>query len=49
MLKESDKLIESNIFTLEVPTQLDNIQACRFYEKCGFQIKEIKNIYHFWL
>lgn len=36
------------IKTLDVPTQLDNIQACRFYEKYGFEVKEIKNIYHFW-
>ena len=34
---------------IEVPTQYDNKQACRFYEACGFQIKSITNIYHFWL
>ena len=34
---------------LEVPTQTGNIQACKFYEKCGFQIKDITNVYHFWL
>jgi dTDP-4-amino-4,6-dideoxy-D-galactose acyltransferase len=33
---------------LDVPTQLDNEQACRFYEKCGFQAKSVQNIYHFW-
>lgn len=36
------------IKTLDVPTQLDNLQACRFYEKYGFEVKDIKNIYHFW-
>lgn len=36
------------IVTLDVPTQLDNIQACMFYEKCGFIEKSIQNIYHFW-
>ncbi|WP_435356925.1 GNAT family N-acetyltransferase [Emticicia sp. SJ17W-69] len=36
------------IQTLDVPTQMDNLQACRFYEKYGFEIKEINNIYHFW-
>jgi dTDP-4-amino-4,6-dideoxy-D-galactose acyltransferase len=44
-----NKLIEKGVSILEVPTQLDNIQTCRFYEKCGFKIKEITNIYHFWL
>ncbi|GGD54350.1 hypothetical protein GCM10011514_18090 [Emticicia aquatilis] len=37
-----------NIITLDVPTQLDNIQACRFYERCGFTEKSVQNIYHFW-
>lgn len=36
------------IKTLDVPTQIDNLQACRFYEKYGFEVKGIKNIYHFW-
>ncbi len=38
----------TTITTLDVPTQLDNIQACRFYEKCGFSEKSVQNIYHFW-
>lgn len=37
-----------NIITLDVPTQLDNAQACKFYEKCGFTEKSVQNIYHFW-
>jgi dTDP-4-amino-4,6-dideoxy-D-galactose acyltransferase len=36
------------IIWLDVPTQLDNTQACRFYEKCGFIEKSVQNIYHFW-
>lgn len=36
------------IISLDVPTQLDNTQACRFYEKCGFIEKSVQNIYHFW-
>jgi ribosomal protein S18 acetylase RimI-like enzyme len=39
---------EENIITLDVPTQLDNTQACKFYEKCGFTEKSVQNIYHFW-
>lgn len=44
-----NKLISKQITQLEVPTQMDNHTACRFYEKCGFSIKTITNIYHFWL
>ena len=40
---------ELGLKNIEVPTQYDNKQACRFYEACGFQIKSITNIYHFWL
>jgi dTDP-4-amino-4,6-dideoxy-D-galactose acyltransferase len=41
--------IELGLKHIEVSTQYDNKQACRFYEACGFQIKSITNIYHFWL
>lgn len=41
--------IELGLKYIEVPTQYDNKQACRFYEACGFQVKSITNIYHFWL
>jgi len=44
-----NQLLAKDIFQLEAPTQKDNVQACSFYEKCGFKIKEITNIYHFWL
>jgi len=43
------ELWNKNILKLKVPTQLDNKQACDFYEKYSFQIKEITNTYHFWL
>jgi len=44
-----NELFGKSIPTLEVSTQIDNIQACKFYEKCGFNIKKITNIYHFWI
>ncbi|OQB29176.1 MAG: dTDP-fucosamine acetyltransferase [Bacteroidetes bacterium ADurb.Bin174] len=34
---------------LRVPAQLENFQACRFYEKYGFKEDNITNIYHFWI
>jgi dTDP-4-amino-4,6-dideoxy-D-galactose acyltransferase len=38
-----------NCKTLSVPTQYANKSACNFYERCGFQVQSITNIYHFWL
>lgn len=40
---------ELDLKCIEVPTQMDNKQACKFYEAGGFKIKSISNIYHFWL
>ena len=34
--------------SVEVATQADNIQACRFYERLGFSIQDTSYIYHFW-
>ena len=42
-------ILSKKVYQLEVPTQMDNISACRFYEKCGFSIQSITNTYHFWL
>lgn len=33
---------------IKVVTQLQNMGACRLYEKCNFQIENITNIYHYW-
>lgn len=41
--------VKNNCSNLVVPTQLDNTQACNFYQKCGFSIQSIVNVYHFWL
>lgn len=32
----------------QVVTQVDNVAACRFYEKCGFHMDQVEHIYHFW-
>ncbi|MFN8207841.1 MAG: GNAT family N-acetyltransferase [Bacteroidales bacterium] len=34
---------------LEVVTQMANTGACRFYEKTGFVLFKVVNIYHFWI
>ncbi len=41
-------LQDRGIEKIEVATQMENSNAVMFYEKCGFKIKEITNIYHFW-
>lgn len=40
---------EHSMKKIEVSTQYENQQACLFYQNCGFKIKSISNIYHFWL
>jgi dTDP-4-amino-4,6-dideoxy-D-galactose acyltransferase len=33
----------------QVVTQGENVTACKFYEKCGYQIDKIEFFYHFWI
>ncbi|WP_165585112.1 GNAT family N-acetyltransferase [Chryseobacterium sp. FH2] len=40
--------IESGITHLEIPTQKENIQACSFYKKQGYDIKDEITIKHYW-
>lgn len=42
-------LLINEIREIEVATQEVNDVACLFYEKRGFSVKNITNIYHFWL
>lgn len=42
-------LSENDIYEITITTQLANQSACLFYEKCGFKMSSITNIYHFWL
>lgn len=32
-----------------VVTQLANAPACKFYERAGYELTRVENIYHFWL
>jgi len=34
---------------LQVVTQKSNSTACHFYERCGYQVGTVENIYHIWL
>lgn len=40
--------IDKGISTAQVVTQVDNVTACHFYEKCGYHIDLVEHIYHFW-
>ncbi|MBD8084316.1 GNAT family N-acetyltransferase [Chryseobacterium caseinilyticum] len=40
--------LNNSITRLEIPTQKENLQACRFYEKAGYEIKDELIIKHFW-
>lgn len=40
---------KGTITTLEVPTQKANVDACRWYEKNGFRVESVVDIYHWWL
>lgn len=41
--------IKQGYATAQVVTQLDNVPACKLYEKCGYIIEKVENYYHFWL
>lgn len=41
--------IENGYKQSQVLTQINNIAACKLYEKCGYQVEKIENFYHFWL
>jgi dTDP-4-amino-4,6-dideoxy-D-galactose acyltransferase len=39
---------ENNYENLQVVTQMANKAACKFYERCGFYVDSVVNIYHLW-
>lgn len=39
---------ENGIKVLEIPTQKENVNACRFYTACGYTIKEHVVVKHYW-
>jgi dTDP-4-amino-4,6-dideoxy-D-galactose acyltransferase len=42
-------LADHGVYLVQVATQLENQAACRLYERCGYEIAERRNRYHFWL
>ncbi|OQX96938.1 MAG: hypothetical protein B6I24_10435 [Bacteroidetes bacterium 4572_128] len=49
ILSAENWAIENNFKKLQVVTQKDNINACKFYENSGYKISKTEYIYHFWL
>ena len=43
-----NELIKNDIKALNIPTQKENKEACSFYEKLEYKIKESITIKHFW-
>ena len=48
LLKTENYCFENNVKIIQIPTQLENILACKFYEKMGYQISEKIIIKHYW-
>ena len=46
--KAENYCIKNGIIHLEIPTQKENIQACSFYKKQGYDIKDETIIKHYW-
>ncbi len=44
-----NRALALKINKLQVATQLDNLLACKFYEKLNMKINSKTNIYHLWL
>ena len=42
-------LYREGVMTIDVATQKANMDACRWYEKNGFEVKSVTPIYHWWL
>lgn len=50
LIHEAQRIaVSKNYSELQVVTQLDNLIACRFYEKYGFKLTHEEHIYHLWL
>lgn len=49
MLQNLERIcIENKMKTIFIPTQLENVGACKFYKNLGYTIFSKTNIYHFW-
>ena len=50
LLKAVDSYFSNRgITSIEVATQQNNLKACSWYEKNGFEVKSITDVYHWWI
>jgi len=48
LCKVEEYCVNNNIYELRIPTQKENVLACAFYNKNGYQIIEETSIKHYW-
>lgn len=49
LIKRAEQFARSNDFKeIQVVTQIENKPACALYEKCGFAVESVVNIFHIW-
>jgi dTDP-4-amino-4,6-dideoxy-D-galactose acyltransferase len=42
-------MIDRKIVETQVSTQVENVAACQFYARAGYQLASEESVYHFWL
>ncbi|HQW57019.1 MAG TPA: GNAT family N-acetyltransferase [Saprospiraceae bacterium] len=40
--------LQNGLSTINIPTQATNLPACKFYDKNGYIITDLVNVYHIW-
>jgi len=48
LLKIEEYCMSNNIFELRIPTQKENLPACRFYNKMGYKVIQETILKHYW-
>ncbi len=48
LLKAEHYCMTQNVFNLKIPTQKENVLACHFYKKMGYEINQEVIIKHYW-
>lgn len=49
VLAAQEWALKNGYGSAQVVTQGENLAACKLYEKCGYHVDKIENIYHFWM
>ena len=50
LIAEAERCFRKKNYVLsQVVTQKANLDACNFYESCGYEVEKIEKTFHFWL